>query len=86
MTRRDCAAGVATYGGALILLIGLIGGWTWPLALGGVALAVGLLALNATDSAPPRAPDGRTYPTPSPVTPTPPRAVKAPPESQGETK
>jgi len=46
MTQRDCAAGIATYGGALLLLIGLIGGWTWPLAIGGLTLITGLLTLN----------------------------------------
>ena len=54
MTRRDCAAGVATYGGALVLLIGLIGGWTIPLALGGLALITGLLTLNHAETHPPR--------------------------------
>lgn len=49
MTLRDYLAGVATYGGALVLLIGLIGGWTWPLALGGLALIGGLLTLNERD-------------------------------------
>src|SRR5690625_1580208 len=49
MTRRDYLAGVATYGGALVLLIGLIGGWTWPLALGGLTLITGLLTLNQGD-------------------------------------
>lgn len=76
MTRLDYWAGVATYGGALVVLAGLIGGWLWPLTLGGIALAVGLLALNATDSAPPRAPDGRTGAAPSPVTPTGPNPTK----------
>jgi len=46
MTRRDYLAGVATYGGALVLLIGLIGGWPWPLAIGGLTLITGLLTLN----------------------------------------
>lgn len=84
MTRRDYLAGIATYGGALVMLTGLIGGWMLPLALGGVALAVGLLALNAVDSPPPRAPGGQTAPAPSPVTPTPPSAVKTTPTNQGE--
>ena len=49
MTRRDFVAGVALYGGALVLLIGLIGGWTIPLALGGLTLITGLLTLNEGD-------------------------------------
>lgn len=68
MTRLDYWAGIATYGGALVMLAGLIGGWLWPLTLGGIALAVGLLALNTSESAPPRASDGRTGAAPSPVT------------------
>lgn len=49
MTRHNYLAGIATYGGALVLLIGLIGGWTWPLAIGGLTLATGLLTLNQGD-------------------------------------
>lgn len=86
MTRRDHLAGIATYGGALIMLAGLIGGWMIPLALGGVALAVGLLALNAVETPPPRGPDGQTPSTPSPVTPTTPSAVKTRNQNQGENQ
>jgi len=46
MTLRDQICATALYGGALTLLIGLIGGWTWPLAIGGLTLIGGLLTLN----------------------------------------
>lgn len=45
-SRLDTTAGVLVYGGALLLLAGLIGGWFTALLVGGLGFICGCLLLN----------------------------------------